>query len=228
MPCLAQKSRSCRTWKCRRRRCATSAGHHARPRIEGGVLESVDEVDVSVLMRCRAVVMKFPQKFLRWAFRSVIRFASQEANAASMARDERRQCRVEIVPLDPSDGVEGGDSQEPSSRELRPVHAWGVGRSLLARQQASCEEAWESKCRALILWAKGRASAGAGGDQGNFFQSVSLGSRPNRTWQRSHVEIFVGRVPKAKSLAGTPPRARDEPPARYLIRVGQRPFLEEP
>ena len=74
--------------------------------------------------------MKFPQKFLRGAFRSVIRFASQEANAASMARDERRQCRVEIVPLGPSDGVEGGgDSQEPSSRELRPVHAWGVGRS---------------------------------------------------------------------------------------------------
>ena len=26
----------CRTWKCRRRRCATSGGHHARPRIEGG------------------------------------------------------------------------------------------------------------------------------------------------------------------------------------------------
>ena len=75
--------------------------------LRGGFGES-RRSDVSALMRCRAVVMKFPQKFLRGAFRSVIRFASQEANAASMARDERRQCRVEIVPLGPSDGVEGG------------------------------------------------------------------------------------------------------------------------
>ena len=57
-------------------------------------LESLDGVDVSALMRCRAVVMKSHPKFLRGAFRSAIRLALDEANAASRAHDERRQCRA--------------------------------------------------------------------------------------------------------------------------------------
>ena len=104
--------------------------------------------------------MKTPPKFLRGAFKSVIRFASQEANAASMARDERRQCRVEIVPLGPSDGVEvlkGVDAQEPSSRELRPVHPWREGLSLLQESEGrvDAQEPSSRELRPVHPWREG-------------------------------------------------------------------------
>ena len=54
-------------------------------------LDSFDDVDISGVMRSRAVVMKNPPHFLRGAFRSVLRFAFQEANAATAAQNERRQ-----------------------------------------------------------------------------------------------------------------------------------------
>ena len=63
------------------------------PSLEDG-LRSLDDVDVSALFRCRAVVMKSHTRFLRGAFRSVIRFVLQEANVAVAAQDEPRQCRA--------------------------------------------------------------------------------------------------------------------------------------
>ena len=57
-------------------------------------LRSLDVVNVSALIRCRAIVMKSPPRFFRGTFRTVLRFALQEANAAVAAPDERRQCRA--------------------------------------------------------------------------------------------------------------------------------------
>ena len=52
-------------------------------------LIDLDEVDVMALVRCRVALMKSPPGFLRGVFKSVLRFALQEASAASATRDER-------------------------------------------------------------------------------------------------------------------------------------------
>ena len=57
-------------------------------------LISLDTVDVMAFVRCRAVVMKSPPGFLCGAVKSVLRFALQEASAATAARDDRRLCRA--------------------------------------------------------------------------------------------------------------------------------------
>ena len=54
-------------------------------------LDSFDVVDISGVMRSRAIVVKNPPHFLRGAFRSVLRFALREANAATAAQNERHQ-----------------------------------------------------------------------------------------------------------------------------------------
>ena len=63
----------------------------APSRVLREALDRFDDVDISGVMRSRAVVMKNPPHFLRGAFRSVLRFALQEGNAATAARNERRQ-----------------------------------------------------------------------------------------------------------------------------------------
>ena len=60
-----------------------TVGNIAPSRVWREALDSFDDVDISGMMRSRAVVMKTPPHFLRGAFRSVFRFALQEANAAT-------------------------------------------------------------------------------------------------------------------------------------------------
>ena len=57
-------------------------------------LRSLDGVDVMPLIRCRAVVMRSPPAFVRGAYKSILRFALQEASEANAAHNEQRLCRA--------------------------------------------------------------------------------------------------------------------------------------
>ena len=56
-------------------------------------MSSLDEVDGMVLLRRRAVVMRSPPRFMRGAYKSVLRFTLQ-ASAAKATGDEQQHCRA--------------------------------------------------------------------------------------------------------------------------------------
>ena len=155
-------------------------------------LESFDGVDFSALIRCRAVVMKkSPPKFLRGAFKSVTRFALEEANVASRAHDERRQCRAwKLFLLAPRmvlfRRARGGlFPKNNCGTGVRSFCSWRLGRPLRERQEAA-EEATTSRCRRRrtqvdSIERRAERAQALVGDGRNFFRSVCYGRRSNRT-----------------------------------------------
>ena len=115
----------------------------APSRVLREALGSFDDVDISGVMRSRAVVMKNPHHFLRGAFRSVLRFALQEANAATAAQNERRQRSAwKSVPDGSTDVVVSQskrrvDPKEPTPREVCTVHSGRVGSPLVGQSGGS-------------------------------------------------------------------------------------------
>ena len=96
--------------------------------------------------------MKSPPTFLRGAFRSVLRFALQDSNAASAARDESRQCRAwYLFLLAPRmllfrKGRGGLIPKNPLHERFRQFTS-GEWVGLLHDSKVAAEEVLESRCR---------------------------------------------------------------------------------
>ena len=67
----------------------TPLGDANPSRILRKAMGSLDEVDGMVLLRRRSVVMRSPPRFVRGFFKSVLRFALQEASVAKSTGDEQ-------------------------------------------------------------------------------------------------------------------------------------------
>ena len=121
-------------------------------------MSSLDEVDGMVLLRRRAVVMQSPPRFMRSAYKSVLRFALLEASAAKATGDEQRYCRAwKLFLLAPP--------EEAVGRQVHTIRQRGLDQPLdceSGRSRRGCGRSESSTSHARRT--KGRASTSVGGN----------------------------------------------------------------
>ena len=155
---------------------------------------SLDEMDGMVLLRRRAVVMQSPPKFMRSAYKSVLRFALQEASAAKATGDEQRYCRAwKLFLLAPPEQAVGRQVHTIRQRGLDQPLDWQTRKAAeevavaQSRRRRKQDERRAERAQALV--AMGETSSGRAAWEG---EPIALGNQATldslRDESRSKVE----------------------------------------